>query len=116
MNKIYWILSTILLLVFGCSESEVIPIEPGTEVQERMRSHFSSELKCTKQGEMQTNLYQGNYEGKIVYYVFTMCLSCLQSPPKSGFTEKLVEVTFADFRKVNDIQLIYDSCTKKFAD
>lgn len=114
MNKIYWILSTILLLVFGCSESELIPIEPGTEVQERMRSHFSSELKCTKQGEMQTNLYQGNYEGTTVYFVAVMCPNCNTVPPRSGYTDKLEEVIFSDFQNVTDMKIIYDSCTRKY--
>lgn len=116
MNKIYWILTTLLLVFFGCSESELIPVEPGTEVQERMRIYFSNELKCTTPGAMQTNLYQGIYKGTTVYFVALMCPNCNTVPPKKGYTDKLEEVVFSDFQDVTDMKMIYDSCTRKYSE
>ncbi len=116
MNKIYWILITTSLLLFACSKSEPIPVLPDENVEAFMRDYFKNELKCTTPSMMQTNLFQGIYEGQTVYYVDIVCPACNTLPPKSGYTYKLEEIVFSDFRNVTDHKMVYDSCTKKFAD
>lgn len=116
MNKIYWILFAASLLFVGCSKSESITTETENATFSRMRNHFSNELKCTTPGMMQTNLFQGIYKDKTVYYVATVCPNCLTMPPKSGYTATLEEVIFADFRNVTYNKTVYDSCTKKYSE
>ena len=116
MNKIYWILFAASLLFVGCSKSESITTEAENATFSRMRSHFSNELKCTTPGMRQTNLFRGIYEGQTVYYVAIVCPNCNTLPPRSGYTDTLEEIVFADFRNVTDSKTVYDSCTKKYSE
>jgi len=110
-------LCTILVvatLLFGCKKENEQKEVSLCALQ--MKEQFKEQLKCSKQGFMEENLYSGLYKGNLVYFTMTMCPSCNTLPPAFGYTCSNKKVDFDDFSKVSNIQQVYNSCTKRFTE
>lgn len=110
MRKII-ILLVAVASVLGCKKSEEKVDIPGCIGE--MVKRYENELKCTKQGSWETNLYRGTYKNQQVYFANTMCINCGVMPPKHGYDCSGKKIEFSDFRDVSDIKEVYNSCTKK---
>lgn len=110
MTKIYFVVLVSLLLA-ACSKNE-----SASTCLTDMRNHFRKQLNCQDPGKMETHLYRGVYEGKVVYFFNTMCINCNVIPPQRGYTCAMEEVSFSDFQDVTDVQQVYNSCTGQFSE
>ncbi|MFD2555502.1 hypothetical protein [Sphingobacterium tabacisoli] len=110
MRKII-ILLIAVTFVLGCKKSEETVDIP--ECIGEMVKRYEKELKCTKQGSMETNLYRGIYKNQQVYFANTMCINCNVMPPKYGYDCSGKKIDFSSFQDVRDIKQVYNSCTKK---
>ena len=102
----------LLFTIFSCKKDGDANV--GSECAMKLKSHFKDELRCSKKGEMESNLYAGEYKGKTVYFVDTMCPLCNTVPPAFGFTCNLEKIIFEDFAELKNREEVYNSCTKKF--
>jgi len=110
----YLILTLGLMLFLSCGKENS---SLGSDCAMNMRSKFKGEIRCTKKGEMESNLYKGTYENKTVYFTMTMCSNCLTAPPSFGYTCDMEKVNFEDFNvNMKDISQVYNSCTKQFTE
>lgn len=105
------ILAIAMTILFGCNKSEEKINLSGCI--EEMVKRYEKELKCTKPGEMETNLYRGIYKNQIVYFPDTMCPACSTVPPQYGYDCSGKKITFESFQEVSEIKQIYNSCTKQ---
>ena len=100
------------------SDKEFDDIDDASECSLKMREYYKGQFFCNKNpdfGTISTNLIKGNYNGKIVYYIYTDCENCLIETPQSGYTCELELVEFnRDFENVKDRKMVYSSCEKKF--
>ncbi|MDR2284381.1 MAG: hypothetical protein LBE37_14275 [Sphingobacterium sp.] len=110
MRKII-ILLLAVASILGCKKSEE-KVDTSECITE-MVTRFEKELKCTKQGLMETNLYRGTYKNKQVYFTNTMCPACNTIPPQYGYDCSGKKIDFRDFKDVSGIKEVYNSCTKK---
>jgi hypothetical protein len=79
-----------------------------------MKERFKEELKCAEKYTREVNLYTGMYENEEVYFTMIMCPNCGTVPPAYGYTCENKKVNFDDFRNVENIKEIYNSCTQEF--
>lgn len=101
-----------ILSMSSCSKED----EP-TDTREcavRMKDLLETELKCTKSGAMEVDLYSGFYKNERVYFTAIMCPNCNTVPPSCGYTCESKKVDFDDFRNVSDVKQVYNSCTEEF--
>lgn len=110
MRKII-ILLIAVTFVLGCKKSEENVDIPGCIGE--MVKRYEKELKCTKQGSMETNLYRGTYKNQQVYFAHTICQNCNVVPPQHGYDCSGKKIDFSDYQEVSDIKEVYNSCTKK---
>lgn len=101
-----------ILVFFSCEKDN--GSKDATPCEIKMKSHFKDKLKCSKKGEMEVNLYSGEYEGKTVYFTDTMCIACLTIAPKEGYTCDMEKIEFKDFQDVKEIKQVYNSCSKSY--
>lgn len=80
----------------------------------QMKERFKDDLKCYEKNAREVNLYKGLYKNEEVYFTMVMCPSCNVVPPAYGYTCENKKVTFDDFRNVENIKEVYNSCTQKF--
>ena len=109
------ILTTLLAiaLLLGCKKEE----SSIKTCHQEMKERFNSELRCSKQGEMEVNLYSGIYDGKRIYFTMIMCPACNTVPVQHGYTCDGQKISVENFNNtVSDIKQIYNSCTQKFMD
>lgn len=111
MRRLY-VLFMAVALFYSC-EKETKQRDPSAcELQ--MKERFNEELKCTEKYTREVNLYMGVYENEQVYFTRIMCANCGVVPPAYGYTCENKKVNFDDFRKVENIKEIYNSCTQEF--
>lgn len=109
MKRLY-VLFLAITLFYGCKKEGKAPSNCAAQMQER----FKAELKCTEKGVNEINLYSGLYKNEEVYFTMIMCINCGTIPPAFGYTCKNKKVDFDDFRNVENIKEVYNSCTQKF--
>ena len=110
MKKIITLLLAVTFIL-GCKKSEKIVDIPGCVGE--MVKRYDNELKCTKQGSWETNLYRGTYKNQQVYFANTMCINCGVMPPKYGYDCSGKKIEFSDFKDVSGTKEVDNSCTKK---
>lgn len=111
MKRIY-LLFVAVTLFCGCEKERKQENASACDLQ--MKERFKEDLKCTKKNSMEVNLYMGLYENEKVYFTLTMCPNCGIMPPSYGYTCDNIKVDFDDFSNVENIQEVYNSCTKEF--
>lgn len=103
------------LFLIGCRKSKEEITDNLCHME--MKERFKSELKCTKQGLMEQNLYTGMYEGQRIYFINIMCTACNTIPPQAGYSCDGTKITISNFNNnVSEIKEIYNSCTNRFAE
>ena len=87
----------------------------ATPCAREMRSFFDEELEC-RSGELDyaVHLYKGEYDGQTVYFTDIICPSCNTQPPSQGYTCEKEQIHFDDFAEVENVQMVFDSCSKTF--
>lgn len=111
MRRLY-VLFIAVTLFYSC-EKEREQREPSACALQ-MKERFKEDLKCTEKLTKEVNLYMGMYENEKVYFTRIMCPSCNTIPPAYGYTCENKKVDFDDFRNVENIKEIYNSCTQEF--
>lgn len=98
----------------SCNQSEEKISIPGCIGD--MIQRYEKELKCTKQGSWETNLYRGTYKNQQVYYANTMCINCGVMPPQYGYDCSGKKIEFTSFQEVSNEKQVYNSCTQKITE
>lgn len=111
MKKLF-ILIVLASLFSGCDKDD--QQKNPSDCAARIKELYNEELKCTEENVMEINLYRGIYKGEAVYFSMIMCPACNTVPPAFGYTCEQKKVAFDDFREVEDIKEVYNSCSKQF--
>lgn len=107
------ILFVLTSLLNGCKKDTQINV---SECAIYMKGLYEKELKCTTENFMEVNLYKGIYKSEVVYFSMIMCAICNITPPAYGYTCDNKKVVFNDFREVEDIKQVYNSCSKRYVE
>ena len=113
MRKLCVLLAAVTLLLSCKKESNP---EGGSICASKMKEKFNSELKCITKNSHAVNLYSGTYKEKLVYFSNTMCINCGTVPPEFGYTCDDEKINFENFDDVENVKVVYNSCTKEFID
>ncbi|MEJ5055473.1 hypothetical protein [Sphingobacterium sp. MYb382] len=109
MKRFHLLLLAALCLT-GCNENKNSTKNCAIELKEFLKD----ELKCSKAGEMQVNLFVGNYEGQQVYFTMLVCPACDAQSPSYGYTCAKTKIPFRNFDDVKYRKLVYNSCEDTF--